>query len=158
MDDPNRCNVADDAARPAAVGYGLSAIAKMDQSRSFEAIVADLREILRITAGKKAKPTAVIFDSRTLQSSPESGERAEYDGAKWRRGSKTHIAVDTLGNLLALLVTPANEQDRALVGELAEKVQEVTGESVELAIVDPWFTGENAAEQAQVNGMRLEVV
>lgn len=73
----------------------------------FEAIVNDLREVLRIAAGKKAKPTAVIFDSRTLQSSPESGGRAEYDGAKRRKGSKTHIAVDTLGNLLALLVTPA---------------------------------------------------
>ena len=64
----------------------------------FEAIVSDLREVLRIAAGKKAQPTAVIFDSRTLQSSPESGERAEYDGAKRRKGSKTHIAVDTLGN------------------------------------------------------------
>jgi transposase len=69
----------------------------------FEAVVSDLREILRITAGKKAKPSAVIFDSRTLQSSPESGDRAEYDGAKRKKGSKTHIAVDTLGNLLALL-------------------------------------------------------
>jgi len=124
----------------------------------FEAVVSDLREILRITAGKKAKPSAVIFDSRTLQSTPESGERAEYDGAKRRKGSKTHIAVDTLGNLLALLVTPANEQDRAQVGELAEKVQEVTGESVEIAFVDQGYTGENAAEQAQAHGMRLEVV
>ncbi len=79
----------------------------------FEAIVADLREILRLTTGKKAKPSAVIFDSRTLQSTPESGSRAEYDGAKRKKGSKTHIAVDTLGSLLAVLVTPANEQDRA---------------------------------------------
>jgi transposase len=124
----------------------------------FEAVVADLREILRITAGKKAKPSAVIFDSRTLQSSPESGDRAEYDGAKRKKGSKTHIAVDTLGNLLALLVTPANEQDRAQVGELAEKVQEVTGETVELAFVDQGYTGENAAEQAEAHGIRLEVV
>jgi transposase len=89
----------------------------------FEAVVSDLREILRITAGKKAKPSAGIFDSRTLQLSPGSGERAEYDGAKRRKGSKTSIAVDTLGNLLALLLTPADEQDRAQVSELAEKVQ-----------------------------------
>jgi len=124
----------------------------------FEAVVADLREILRIAAGKKAKPSAVIFDSRTLQWSPESGGRGEYDGAKRRKGSKTHIVVDTLGNLLALLVTPANEQDRAQVGALAEKVQEVTGESVELAFVDQGYTGETAAEQAKAHGMRLEVV
>jgi transposase len=124
----------------------------------FEAIVADLREVLRITAGKKAKPTAVIFDSRTLQSSPESGARAEYDGAKRRKGSKTHIAVDTLGNLLALLVTPADKQDRAQVGELAQLVQAATGETVEIAFVDQGYTGENAAEQAQAQGIRLEVV
>lgn len=124
----------------------------------FEAMVLDLREILRITTGKKAKPSAVIFDSRTLQSTPESGARAEYDGAKRKKGSKTHIAVDTLGNLLALLVTPANEQDRAMVGELAEKVQEVTGETVELAFVDQGYTGEAAQLQAEEHGMRLEVV
>lgn len=124
----------------------------------FEAIVFDLREVLRIAAGKKARPSAVIFDSRTLQSSPESGGRAEYDGAKRRKGSKTHIAVDTLGNLLALLVTPANEQDRAQVGALAKKVQEATGESVELAYVDQGYTGETAVQEAAAHGMKLEVI
>ena len=124
----------------------------------FEAVVSDLREVLRIADGRAAQPTAAIFDSRTLQSSPESGGRAAYDGAKRRRGSKTHIAVDTLGNLLALLVTPADEQDRALVGELAEKVQAATGEKVELAFVDMGYTGENAAQAAEAHGIRLEVV
>jgi transposase len=124
----------------------------------FEHIVHDLREILRLAAGRKAKPTAAIFDSRTLQSTPESGGRAAYDGAKRRKGSKTHMAVDTLGNLLALHVTPANEQDRAQVGQLAEAVQEVTGETVELAYVDQGYTGETAAQAAQAQGMRLEVV
>lgn len=112
----------------------------------FEAVVTDLREIRRITAGKAAKPTAAIFDSRTLQSSPESGGRCKYDGAKRRKGSKTHIAVDTLGNLLALIVTPADEQDRAQVGELARLVQAATGERVKVAFVDQGYTGEQAAE------------
>src|SRR5262249_33963147 len=106
----------------------------------FEAIVHDLRELLRVAAGRKAQPTAAILDSRTLQSTPESGGRAAYDGAKRRKGSKTHIAVDTLGNLLALMVTPANEQDRAQVGQLAQVVQEVTGETVEVAFVDQGYT------------------
>src|SRR5512132_4410126 len=73
----------------------------------FEAMVDDLRAVLRLAKGRKEQPTAAIFDSRTLQSSPESGGRAGYDGAKRRRGSKVHLAVDTLGQLLALLVTPA---------------------------------------------------
>lgn len=124
----------------------------------FAAIVHDLREILRLAAGRKDKPTAAIFDSRTLQSTPESGGRAEYDGAKRRKGSKTHMAVDTLGNLLALHVTPANEQDRAQVGQVAEAVQEVTGETVEVAFVDQGYTGESAAQEAEAHGIRLEVV
>ena len=85
----------------------------------FEAIVNDLRAILRLAKGREEQPTAAIFDSRTLQSTPESGERGGYDGHKRKKGSKTHIAVDTLGHLLALYVTPANEQDRAQVEELA---------------------------------------
>src|SRR5512143_23760 len=94
----------------------------------FEDIVRDLRMLMREIEGRAQQPRAAIFDSRTLQSSPESGGRAGYDGHKRRRGSKVNLAVDTLGQLLALLVTPANEQDRAQVAELAEKVQEATGE------------------------------
>src|ERR1041385_8263243 len=128
------------------------------KARVFETMVHDLRQVLRVAAGRQAQPTATIFDSRTLQSTPESGARATYDGAKRRKGSKTHIAVDTLGHLLALVVTPADEQDRAQVGELARAVQEVTGEAVELAFVDQGYTGETAAEAAHAHGIRLEVV
>ena len=108
----------------------------------FEAIVHDLRAILRFAAGKKPEPTAAIFDGRTMQSTPESGGRAGYDGYKRRKGSKVHMAVDTLGHLLAVHVTPANEQERDQVAVLAEAVQEVTGESVEIAYVDQGYTGD----------------
>jgi len=60
----------------------------------------------------------VILDSRTLRSSPESGHRAVVAGAKRKKGSKVHVAVDTLGHLLSLHVTPASEQDRAQVVSL----------------------------------------
>lgn len=124
----------------------------------FEAIVHDLRELLRIAAQRNARPTAVILDSRTLQSTPESGSRAGYDGAKRRKGSKVHMAVDTLGHLLALVVTPANEQDRAQVEALSSEVQKVTGEHVELAYVDQGYTGEQPAHDAVRHGIALEVV
>lgn len=125
---------------------------------SFEALVHDLREILRLAVGREPTPSAVILDSRTLQSTPESGGRAGYDGAKKRKGSKVHLAVDTLGHLLALVVTPANEQDRAQVAELAEAVQDVTGETVALAFVDQGYTGDQPAADAEQHGIRLEVV
>src|SRR5215218_570112 len=115
----------------------------------FEEMVHDLRTLLRLAQGRAPEPTAAILDSRTLRSSPESGSRAGYDGAKRKKGSKVHAAVDTLGHLLALFVTPANEQDREQMGELARAIQEETGESVELAYVDQGYTGERAAEEAQ---------
>ncbi len=124
----------------------------------FEALAHDLREVLRVAQGREPQPTAAILDSRTLQSSPESGGRAGYDGAKRRRGSKLHMAVDTLGHLLALCVTAASEQDRAQVEQLAAKIQEVTGETVELAYVDQGYTGEQPAEDAASHGIQLEVI
>jgi transposase len=125
---------------------------------SFEAIVHDLRELLRMAQDRNAQPSAVILDARTLQSTPESGSRAGYDGHKRKRGSKTHMAVDTLGNLLAMVVTPANEQERSQVADLAKAVQAVTGEQVELAYVDQGYTGEEVAEAAAEHGIQLEVV
>jgi transposase len=125
---------------------------------AFEALVHDLRMLLREIADRAPQPSAAIFDSRTLQSTPESGARAGYDGYKRRRGSKVHLAVDTLGQLLALLVTPANQQDRAQVAELAEQVQQATGEAVEVAFVDQGYTGDQAATDAAAQGIRLEVV
>jgi transposase len=124
----------------------------------FDDMVRDLRALLRWAEGRADAPTAAILDSRTAQSSPESGARAGYDGHKRRRGSKLHLAVDTLGHLLALRVTPADAQDRAQVGELAAAVQEATGQSVELAFVDQGYTGEQAAADAATHGIRLEVV
>ena len=125
---------------------------------SFEAIVHDLRALLRVAQGRNEQPSAAIFDGRTLQSTPESGARAGYDGHKKKKGTKIHMAVDTLGNLLTLLATPANEQERAHVAELAEAVQKVTGEHVEVAFVDQGYTGADAADAAEEHGIRLDVV
>ena len=124
----------------------------------FEAIVDDLRALLRVAAGRDPEPTAVILDGRTLRSTPESGARAGYDGHKRTKGSKLHAAVDTLGHLLAARSTPANAQERAQVEALAAEVQEVTGNTVELAYVDQGYTGEEPAEAAEAHGIELRVV
>lgn len=124
----------------------------------FEDMAADLRRILRLILERSEEPSAVILDGRTVQSTPESGARAGYDGHKRRKGSKVHIAVDTLGHLLALRVTSADQQERHQVEALARQVQEVTGETVELAYVDQGYTGEAAAEAAAMHGIQLEVV
>ena len=124
----------------------------------FEQLAEDLRAVLRMAAGRPAEPSAAILDSRTLRSSPESGERAGYDGAKRKKGSKLHMAVDTLGYLLALHVTPADADDRAQVGQLARAVQAATGDSVGLAYVDQGYTGDKPAAAARKHGIELEGV
>lgn len=121
-------------------------------------MVHDLRLLLRGIKGSKGQPNAAIFESRTLQSTPESGGHAGSDGAKRRKGCKVLVAVDTLSHLLTLLVTSANEQDRAQVGLLAEAVQQVTGQSVELAFVDAGYTGTPARDAAKEHGIQLEMV
>jgi transposase len=125
---------------------------------SFEAIVHDLRVLLRRAAEREVQPSAALLDSRTIQSTPESGARAGYDGHKRRKGAKLHAAVDTLGHLLVLVVTPADEQDRAQVGNLAEALQAATGETVELAFVDQGYTADAPAEAARALGLELAVV
>jgi transposase len=104
------------------------------------------------------QPSAAIFDARTLQSTPESGARVGYDGHKRCKGSKVHAAVDTLGHVLTLLITPADAQERTQADALAHQVQEITGETVEVAYVDQGYTGEQPTADAAAHGIRLEVV
>jgi len=124
----------------------------------FEGMAHDLRQVIRVAAGRAADPTAAVLDGRTIQSTPESGGRAGYDWYKRRRGSKVHVAVDTLGLLLAVRVTAASDQERAQVADLAADVQAATGQTVALAFVDQGYTGDQPAADAAANGIRLEVV
>jgi len=131
----------------------------------FAAMVHDLRAVLRLAdvdarggTGREPQPSAVILDGTILQSTPESGHRAGYNGHKRKKGSKLHLAVDTLGHLLALRVTPATVDERAEVAALAAEVQAATGGAVELAYVDQGYTGEDVAADAAAEGITLEVV
>lgn len=124
----------------------------------FKALAQDLRALLRLASGRAEEPTAAIIDSRTLRSTPQSGTRAGYDGARRKRGSKLHMAVNTLGHLLALHVTPADVGDRVTVKRLAADIQNATGNSVRLAYVDQGYTGDMAADAAAAEGIALHVV
>ncbi len=124
----------------------------------FDDMIHDLQAVLRWGEDHVDGSTVVLLDSRTVQSSPASGARAEYDGHKRRRGSKIHLAVNTLGHRLALRVMPANAQDREQVGALAEAVQEATGEYVEVAFVDQGSTSQQPVAAAVEYGIKQEVV
>lgn len=125
----------------------------------FEMITHDLRVAKRVLKeGRKPEPTAAIVDGRTLRSTPESGARAGYDGHKRTNGSKVHLAVDTLGNLLSARVTPADVQERTEVGAVLADAQDDTGGTIRKAYVDQGYTGEQARMGAASSGVELEVV
>lgn len=124
----------------------------------FEAMNHDLRRLLRHFEARNENPTAAIIDSRTLQSTPTSGWRAGYDGAKRRKGSRVHLLVDTIGHLLTLHATAANEDERAQVSALCAAAQAATQESLELVYADQGYTGPRAAEAAAAHGIELEIV
>jgi transposase len=128
------------------------------KARVVEALVEDLGVGLRVAQGRAGQPSAAILESRTFRSSPESGQRAGYDGAKRKRGSQVHRAVDTLGPRLALRVTAADEQERAQVEEVVARVQGVRGEAGESAFVAQAYPGEQATQDAAQHGMKLEGV
>lgn len=103
-------------------------------------------------------PPAGLLEDGEVRVRERIVEEAGYDGAKRTKGSKVHMAVDTLGHLLSLHVTAADEQDREQVGRLAKAAQAETGKSVELAYVDQGYTGELPAEAAEAQRIELSVV
>jgi len=103
---------------------------------------------------KLDKLSPAVLDGCTLQSSCESRPRAGYDGHKRKKGSKVHRAMDTLGYLLAVHLTPANQQQRAQVQALGPAVQQATAQTVKLAFAVQGYT----AQAAQQKGLQLRVV
>lgn len=75
-------------------------------------ILTTLREQARQRVGKEATPSVLILDSQSVKAAPGQGVRG-YDGGKKVVGRKRHIAVDTLGFLLAVVVTAAHVDDAA---------------------------------------------
>jgi transposase len=118
----------------------------------------DLRALLRWTEGRADDPSAVVLDAATRPSTPASGARAGWHGDKRRNGSTVHLAVDTLGHLLARHVTPANTQEREQVAILAAAVQEITRDAVAWAFVDQGYTGAKPAQAAATHGSQWEVI
>jgi transposase len=127
------------------------------EHQCFENMVDDLRETIRVAVGKNPYPTVSLLDSRTVQSTPESGHRSGYNGHKCRNGSKVHLSTDTLGLPITLEITPANKDDRSQIATIAERVQLKTGDHVEVLMADQGYNGEEAMNEAEFWGMTLEL-
>ena len=124
----------------------------------FENMQHDLRIMVRREDFRDGQPTVALVDSRTLQSTPESGSRAGYDGGKKKRGTKIHLAVDTLGSVISVIATAADEQDRDQVFDICQKIQEETGGNIDVMIGDQGYTGEQVEIDAALNHIEFVII
>jgi len=114
---------------------------KWQSDGSAERMHDDLRDRVRAAAGRSARPSAAIIDSQSVKGSEMTGRaRRGYDAGKKVNGTKRHLAVDTIGLLLTVLVTAACVQDRDAARPLLWNLRKAFP-SVKLAWADGGYAG-----------------
>jgi putative transposase len=118
-----------------------------------------LRDWLRYTEGRTVAPTAAIIDSQSVKT-PDQAGASGYDAGKKIKGRKRHLAVDTLGLVLAIMITSAAIQDRAaaksLIGTLVKwfgRLQIIWADGGYLGALVQWVK-----QLRPFGGLHLEIV
>lgn len=122
----------------------------------FEALYDELRKLWRTRQRRAGDPTAAVLDSQSVKTSPQGGPKG-YDAGKKVKGRKRNLVTDTLGLLLAVLVTPASTQDRdAAIPVMDLAMAKVPG--LKHLFVDAAYAGVRAAELRERHHIEVEVV
>jgi transposase len=118
---------------------------------------AELRALVRTAVGRQPQPTAAVIDSQSVRAAdtvPRSSRG--WDNAKKVNGRKRHIAVDTTGLVLDVVITAASVQDRQGARPLLWNTHRACPR-VRLVWADAGYTGKLATWAAAMK-MRLQVV
>jgi len=117
-----------------------------------------LRDQVRADAGRQPQPSAAIIDSQSVRAADTVGRQSRgFDAAKLVNGRKRHLAVDTLGLLLAVLVTAASVQDRDGARALLWRLR-VAHRRIRLAWADAAYAGKLVVWAAATLGLRVAIV
>ncbi len=133
------------------------AFARWSRAGKFDQLQDRLSQQWRARTQRSAQPSSVVIDSQSTRSSPQGGEHG-YDKAKKVKGRKRHLVVDTLGLLVAVVITGASVQDRAAAGQALAQAQERTGHTITKLYADSAYAGKVAALMAHEHKVDVQII
>lgn len=133
---------------------------KWSKEGIIDLIISDLQVIVRLHAGRKASPGALVIDSQSVKNTSFSTKHVGFDGGKKIKGRKRHIITDTMGNLVAVKVHSANLHDSKSAKMVLATIYKNKADFPRLTILfaDKGYRGKLANWIKKYLNIRLEVV